>query len=69
MQIIALRLIAPPAPRSARWWPNIVATLALWYHRSRSRRHLAALDDRELADIGISRAERWIECQKRFWEP
>jgi uncharacterized protein YjiS (DUF1127 family) len=69
MQIVILRLIASPAPPAARWWPNIVATLALWRHRSRSRRHLAALDDRELADIGLSRAERWIECQKRFWEP
>jgi uncharacterized protein YjiS (DUF1127 family) len=69
MQIVILRLIAPPAPRSARWWPSIVATLALWRHRSRSRRHLAALDDRDLADIGLSRTERWIECQKSFWEP
>jgi len=65
---ITLRLITHPAPRSARWWPTIVATLASWRHRSRSRRHLAALDDRELADIGLSRAERRIECQKRFWE-
>jgi uncharacterized protein YjiS (DUF1127 family) len=69
MQTIILRLIAPPAPRAARWWPIIVSTLALWRHRSRSRRQLAALGDRELADIGLSRADRRIECQKRFWEP
>jgi uncharacterized protein YjiS (DUF1127 family) len=30
---------------------------------------VVALDDRELADIGLSRAERWMECQKRFWQP
>jgi uncharacterized protein YjiS (DUF1127 family) len=65
---ITLPLITRPAARSARWWPTIVATRASWRHRSRSRRHLAALDDRELADIGLSRAERRIECQKRFWE-
>jgi uncharacterized protein YjiS (DUF1127 family) len=68
MQTI-LSLVARPAPRTARWWPKILAVVALWRHRSRSRRHLAALDDRELADIGLSRAERWVECQKRFWEP
>jgi len=68
MQII-LRLTAQPAPRSARRWPKVVAVLALWRHRSRSRRQLAALDDRELHDIGVSRAERWAECRKRFWQP
>jgi uncharacterized protein YjiS (DUF1127 family) len=47
---------------------RIVLTLALWHHRSRSRRHLAMLDDRELADIGLTRTERWLECNKRFWE-
>ena len=46
---------------------RILFTLALWHHRHRSRRHLAALDDRELDDIGLSRAERWAECAKRFW--
>jgi uncharacterized protein YjiS (DUF1127 family) len=56
-------------PRPVRWWPVLLATLALWHHRARSRRHLAALDDRELADIGLSRGERWIECEKRFWQP
>jgi uncharacterized protein YjiS (DUF1127 family) len=69
MQIVVLRLVASPAPRSVRWWPTIAATLALWRHRCRSRRQLATLGDRELADIGLSRADRWIECQKRFWEP
>jgi uncharacterized protein YjiS (DUF1127 family) len=42
--------------------------LALWHHRHRSRRQLAALDDRELDDIGLSRAQCQAECQKRFWQ-
>src|SRR5439155_21449353 len=58
-----------PGPRAARWWPTIVATLVLWRHRRRSRRDLAMLDDRELADIGLSSADRWSECRKRLWEP
>jgi uncharacterized protein YjiS (DUF1127 family) len=66
---MTLRFTAHPAPRAARWWPTVVATLAWWRHRGRSRRHLAMLDDRELADIGLSRADRWFECRKRFWEP
>jgi uncharacterized protein YjiS (DUF1127 family) len=64
-----LELLAFPTPRPARLWPMAVATLALWRHRSRSRRHLAALDSRELADIGVSRTQQCIECHKRFWEP
>jgi uncharacterized protein YjiS (DUF1127 family) len=63
-----LRLFALPMPRRARLWPVLLVTLALWHHRARSRRHLAALDDRELADIGLSRADRRAECDKRFWQ-
>jgi len=63
-----LRLFALPMPRLARRWPVVLAALALWHHRARSRRHLAALDGRELADIGVSRAERRAECDKRFWQ-
>jgi uncharacterized protein YjiS (DUF1127 family) len=47
---------------------TVALTLALWRHRARSRRHLATLDDRELADIGVSRAQRNAECGKRFWQ-
>jgi uncharacterized protein YjiS (DUF1127 family) len=55
-------------PSKRRPGRRLLLTLALWHHRHRSRRHLAALDDRELADIGLSRAERWAECEKRFWQ-
>jgi uncharacterized protein YjiS (DUF1127 family) len=47
---------------------RLAFTLALWHHRSRSRRHLAALDDRELDDVGFTRAECWAESQKCFWQ-
>lgn len=47
---------------------RILFALALWHHRHRSRRHLAALDDRELDDIGLSRSRRGAECRKRFWQ-
>ncbi len=41
--------------------------LALWLERSRQRTHLAALDDRLLADIGMSRSEADGEFRKPFW--
>jgi uncharacterized protein YjiS (DUF1127 family) len=41
--------------------------LATWIARARQRRALAALDDRLLRDIGISRGEAWRECAKPFW--
>jgi len=47
---------------------RLLLMLALWHHRHRSRRHLAALDDRELDDIGLSRAKCHAECRKRFWQ-
>lgn len=47
---------------------RILLTLALWHHRHRSRRHLAALDDLALDDIGLSRTRCRAECRKRFWQ-
>ncbi len=49
-----------------------VATAALtqafdWLTQSRSRATLAELDDRLLADIGLSRADVARECDKPFW--
>lgn len=57
----SLRLYAVPAPR-------LGLLITLWRHRHTSRRHLAMLDERELADVGLTRAEQWRECRKRFWD-
>ncbi len=35
--------------------------------RDRQRRQLAALDDRLLADIGITQVEQRLESRKPFW--
>jgi uncharacterized protein YjiS (DUF1127 family) len=43
------------------------AILREWRRRIRARRELAALDDRMLRDIGISRAEAEFLSRKRFW--
>jgi uncharacterized protein YjiS (DUF1127 family) len=43
------------------------ALLSGWQRNARVRRQLAALDDHQLADIGISRSERQEELNKPFW--
>jgi uncharacterized protein YjiS (DUF1127 family) len=43
--------------------------LLAWRERGRERAALATLDDHALRDIGVSRAELWIEADKPFWLP
>ncbi|MDI1286771.1 MAG: DUF1127 domain-containing protein [Reyranella sp.] len=75
-----LRLITPPAaPHAAGLLPSLLvpsllvplalATLAMWRRRSRTRRQLATLDARELADLGLCRAQQHAEAGKWFWQP
>jgi len=64
-----LRYSALPASTVSRdLRRTIIRTIELWRRRSRTRCELASLDDRELADIGLSRADQWLECRKPFWE-
>jgi uncharacterized protein YjiS (DUF1127 family) len=44
-----------------------VATLREWRRRSRDRAELAALDERTLADIGLSRTDAEFLANKPFW--
>ncbi len=45
----------------------ILETLLVWQERGQQRRHLVALDDRLLSDMGISRAEAAREAAIPFW--
>ena len=47
--------------------PRVLASLREWRRRAKERGELAALDDRMLADIGISRAEAEFLANKPFW--
>jgi uncharacterized protein YjiS (DUF1127 family) len=38
-----------------------------WHQRARERKTLASLDNRMLADIGVTRADVWRETNKPFW--
>lgn len=46
---------------------RVMQQLRLWQQRVRTRRQLAALDARQLADVGISHSERLDELSKPFW--
>jgi len=46
---------------------RLIAALLLWQRRIVSRRQLARLDARLLADAGISEAQRHAELSKPFW--
>ena len=45
----------------------VVDTLYTWQSRAAERRHLRDMDDRQLKDIGLSRAEAEGEWRKPFW--
>ncbi len=46
---------------------SVLDLLSTWFERARQRRHLHALDDRMLKDIGLTRADVEFEAQKHFW--
>lgn len=46
---------------------RVASTLLLWQRRMASRRQLARLDARLLADAGISESQRYEELSKPFW--
>lgn len=55
-------------PSFQRFLPlRVLSTLVLWQRRMASRRQLARLDSRLLADAGISESQRYEELSKPFW--
>jgi uncharacterized protein YjiS (DUF1127 family) len=59
------RALARGAVRGAAG--RLLEKLRLWRQRAQDRAALAALDDRMLADLGISRAEAEFLSNKPFW--
>jgi len=49
------------------FFARLRAVVASWRRRARARAELAALDERTLADIGLSRAEAEFLINKPFW--
>lgn len=46
----------------------IAGMLFLWRDRTQQRHDLAQLDDRQIADIGLTREQVEAECAKAFWQ-
>ncbi|HID9656500.1 TPA: DUF1127 domain-containing protein [Serratia marcescens] len=51
-----------PRLRSVGW-----SRWRLYLQRYRTRRELLLLNDKQLADIGLTRADAWREGYKPFW--
>lgn len=47
---------------------KVNATLATWGSRIEDRRHLSLMNDRLLADIGLTRTQVSVEVDKYFWQ-
>jgi uncharacterized protein YjiS (DUF1127 family) len=63
----ALPARRPEADRAIAWLGTAIAILKLWHERGRQRRALAALDERFLRDLGITRYDAEMESNKPFW--
>jgi uncharacterized protein YjiS (DUF1127 family) len=48
---------------------RIIDAVSVWRDRARQRCLLAALSERDLRDIGVTRVEQRGECAKPFWRP
>lgn len=59
--------IASPIKRAQTWARRGLAILKRWHQYARTRQQLAELDERQLADLGISPADRAAELDKPFW--
>jgi uncharacterized protein YjiS (DUF1127 family) len=46
---------------------QVMTRLMVWHDRARERRALLGLNDLQLHDIGISRADAGSEGEKPFW--
>jgi uncharacterized protein YjiS (DUF1127 family) len=57
----------PPVYVAQPFWLRAYAALCSWQRNWRTRRQLARLDHRQLADAGINEAQRLSELDKPFW--
>lgn len=48
---------------------NLSQRLSTWFRHYRTRKQLSRLDERMLADIGVTKVEAEREASKPFWSP
>jgi uncharacterized protein YjiS (DUF1127 family) len=60
--------IGVTALRRLRFCNESPKLLTVWWRRVRSRSELERLDERDLADMGLTRPDIFSEIQKPFWQ-
>jgi uncharacterized protein YjiS (DUF1127 family) len=65
MSMSSVRLWTPAGAR--RLFRRLSGSVRLMLERSRERQILAALNARELRDIGVARYDAALEAQRWFW--
>ena len=61
------RITPVPWNKAMRLGRRARALIGTWRSRARQRDGLARLDDRLLADIGLTREAQMVKCSKLFW--
>jgi uncharacterized protein YjiS (DUF1127 family) len=56
------------ALRRLRFWDESQKVFAVWWQRIGCRYELERLDERDLADMGLTRPDVFNEIQKPFWQ-
>lgn len=54
--------------RAAHLVLRALTTVGIWMDRSKRRRQLAQMSERQIKDLGATRSDAVIEMNKRFWE-
>lgn len=58
---------SPAARVDQSFWLRAYAALCRWQRNLHTRSQLARLNSRQLADAGITEAQRQAELEKPFW--
>ena len=61
------RPLSLPVRTNVLDWLGLYSTLRQWQRNRRTRQQLAQLNDQQLADAGITAAQRLQELAKPFW--
>jgi uncharacterized protein YjiS (DUF1127 family) len=61
-------VVSDTAEQRAPWHRRWLIAARQAYRLQRQRRELLSLDDRTLADIGVTRSEAQYEGSKAFWQ-
>jgi uncharacterized protein YjiS (DUF1127 family) len=71
MNILTHPILTDYHPSAYPERPSLLAraaeTLRIWRKRSRERRALAELDERDLHDFGATRVDVFAEVRRPFW--